>query len=91
MINAGRGKHLIESDLINLLDEEWLSGALLDVFEVEPLPEEHPFWEHPKIWITPHIASITRPEDAASVIVENYQRLKRGEPILFSVNPEMGY
>ena len=91
LVNVARGGHLIEEDLIQLLQNEHLSGALLDVFEQEPLPPNHPFWDHPNIWVTPHIASVTNQVDAAKIIAENYRRMKKGLPILFEVNPTQGY
>lgn len=78
LINVGRGEHLVEEDLIYALDMEWLDGACLDVFSEEPLPKRHPFWNRPNIMITPHVASITPPEEAAKQIVENYKRVLSG-------------
>lgn len=75
LINVGRGEHLVDSDLLELLDSSQLSGALLDVFRTEPLPKNHPFWDHPKILLTPHIASLTDIERATDQIVENYHCL----------------
>jgi len=91
VINVARGKHLVDEDLIELLDNEHLAGASLDVFREEPLPENHPFWNHPKINITPHIASITDPASAATQVLDNYDRLQRGEPLKNIVSPELGY
>lgn len=65
LINIGRGSHLNEDDLIAALDSDQLSGACLDVFESEPLPDNHPFWTHPKITITPHIAGVLLAEEQA--------------------------
>src|SRR5699024_10151910 len=59
IINAARGGHLVEDDLLTLVNEQHISGALLDVFQQEPLPEGHPFWQHPAIEATPHIAAET--------------------------------
>ena len=91
VINVARGKHLVDDDLIALLDSGHLAGASLDVFREEPLPEDHPFWSHPKINITPHIASITDPASAVNQILENYDRLQRKEPLKNIVSPELGY
>ncbi|MCZ4695585.1 glyoxylate/hydroxypyruvate reductase A [Ancylomarina euxinus] len=91
VINVGRGEHLVESDLIELINCSKLSGALLDVFRTEPLPIEHPFWNHPKIQITPHIASLTNIESAIGQIVENYRRFKNNEELLHAVSIEKGY
>lgn len=91
VINVARGEHLVEEDLIQMIDAGHLSGASLDVFREEPLPKHHPFWEHPRINVTPHIASITNPETAVSQILENYDRLKRNEPLIGVVSLTKGY
>lgn len=91
VINIARGQHLIEKDLLDALDSGQLDGACLDVFEVEPLPEDHPFWSHPKIIVTPHISSLTFPKAVAPQIIENYQRTKTGKPLLHVVDAECGY
>jgi glyoxylate/hydroxypyruvate reductase A len=91
LINAGRGGHLVEEDLLAAIESDHLSGALLDVFREEPLPEQHPFWSHPKITVTPHIASITNPETAAIRIVENYHRVRKNEPLHYLVDGDRGY
>jgi glyoxylate/hydroxypyruvate reductase A len=91
VINVARGQHLVESDLIDALDSGQLTGACLDVFDVEPLPPDHPFWAHPKIKVTPHISSITFPKAVAPQIIENYQRAKTGKPPLNVVDAERGY
>jgi len=91
LINAGRGGHLVEDDLLSALDSGQLSGALLDVFTEEPLPKQHPIWFHGKITITPHIASVTNPESASAQIVENYHRVLSNEPLLNLVDVDRGY
>jgi glyoxylate/hydroxypyruvate reductase len=91
LINLGRGEHVVDQDLIEWLDAGHLSGASLDVFSPEPLPEAHPFWEHPKIRITPHIASLTDPKSVAPQIVENYRRAMNGRPLLNEVDRLKGY
>lgn len=91
VINLGRGGHVADNDLIETLDSGHLSGASLDVFEQEPLPSDHPFWKHPRIQITPHIASLTTPESVAPQIIENYRRAVSGQPLLNRVNKEKGY
>ncbi|MGK2906824.1 MAG: 2-hydroxyacid dehydrogenase [Desulfuromonadales bacterium] len=91
LINAARGAHLVEADLLAALESGQLSGALLDVFRDEPLPRHHPFWKHARIAITPHIASVTNPESAALQIVENYRRALRGEPLSNRVDRGRGY
>lgn len=91
LINVARGGHLMEADLLRALDEGKLSGACLDVFENEPLPADHPFWRHPGITITPHIASITNPLTAAPQVAENYRRANAGKPLLHAVDRRQGY
>lgn len=91
VINVARGEHLVEEDLLEAIDEGKLSGAGLDVFRNEPLPKDHIFWQHPKIAVTPHIASITSPECVAPQIIENYRRLREGKPLLNVVSREKGY
>lgn len=91
LINVARGEHLVEEDLLEMLDEGHLSGASLDVFREEPLPEKHPFWRHPCISITPHIASVTDPESAVVQMLENYDRLQQGRPLINTVSLCKGY
>ena len=91
LVNAARGSHLIEEDLIYALDTGVVEGATLDVFEKEPLPANHLFWNRPRIMITPHSASITDPTEAAKVIVENYKRSLSGMELLFEVDRQKGY
>lgn len=91
LINVARGKHLVEEDLIPALDEGYLSGALLDVYRKEPLPESHPFWEEGRIQLTPHIASVTNPQAAAPQIIDNFRRLQANQTLLNIVNREKGY
>lgn len=91
LINVARGNHLVEEDLLSLINNNHLAGACLDVFRQEPLPQEHPFWIHPKITITPHIASLTDPVSVAPQIVENYRRMRSGQPLLNQVDIHQGY
>jgi|SRR5579885_970328 glyoxylate/hydroxypyruvate reductase A len=91
LINIGRGKHLVDEDLIPALDSGQLCGAVLDVFRQEPLPAEHPFWLHPKIHVTPHIASVTNPGTAAPQVYENYLRAISGQELLNQINIKKGY
>ncbi|WP_271783936.1 2-hydroxyacid dehydrogenase [Aquimarina algiphila] len=91
LINVGRGEHLVENDLLDLLEEKYLSGAILDVFRSEPLPDNHPFWNHPKIQITPHVASLTNIESASLQIVENYNRFTSGKELMHEVSLKKGY
>jgi glyoxylate/hydroxypyruvate reductase A len=91
VINAARGRHLVEEDLLEALESGHLSGACLDVFQHEPLPPEHPFWRHPKITVTPHISSLTDPKAVAPQLVENYRRARDGKPLLNLVDMQLGY
>ena len=91
LINAGRGQHLVEEDLLSALDIGQLSYATLDVFNEEPLPVEHPFWEHPQITITPHNASITDPKSVSKQIYENIRREAQKIPLLNTVNRRLEY
>ena len=91
VINAARGGHVVDMDLIAALGSGQLSFAKLDVFREEPLPEEHPFWGHPRIRITPHNAGITNPDTAADQILDNYRRALDGDELQNVVDPERGY
>jgi glyoxylate/hydroxypyruvate reductase A len=91
VINVARGKHLIEEDLLKALDSGHISGACLDVFQVEPLPENHPFWSRPNITITPHISSLTDPKAVMPQIIENYHRIKSGKPLINVIDVTRGY
>jgi len=91
VINPGRGPLINDDALLAALDSGHIAHATLDVFRTEPLPAEHPFWAHPNVTVTPHIASETRPTSAAEVIVENIRRGETGEPFLHLVDRELGY
>jgi glyoxylate/hydroxypyruvate reductase A len=82
---------VVDDDLIAALDSGQLSGATLDVFRREPLPAEHPFWRHPKVAITPHVASLAKPDSVADQILENLRRLRAGAPLLNQVDRQAGY
>lgn len=91
LINAARGGHLVEEDLLAALASGRLSAAVLDVFRDEPLPVGHPFWHHPRIVVTPHIAAATHPPTAAPIILDNIRRFEAGRPLLNQVDPAKGY
>jgi len=91
VINVGRGKTLVDEDLIKLLDNGHLSGACLDVFRTEPLPSDHQFRNHNKILITPHNSSTTQAVSAAPQILENYRRALSGKDLLHLVDMKHGY
>ena len=78
IINVGRGRHLVDGDLLSALEAGQLSEAVLDVFPTEPLPAGHPFWTHDRIVVTPHVAALTNPETASLVVAENLRRLAAG-------------
>jgi len=91
IINPGRGALIDDAALLAALDAGQVGAATLDVFRVEPLPRDHPYWAHPKVTVTPHIAAETRPVTAARVVVENLRRLRDGEPLLHLVDRAEGY
>jgi glyoxylate/hydroxypyruvate reductase A len=82
---------LVENDLLEAIEAGILSGAMLDVFAKEPLPKTHPFWNHPKISMTPHVASLTNFDSAIDFIVENYNRMLSKQSLLHVVSPVKGY
>jgi glyoxylate/hydroxypyruvate reductase A len=91
LVNAARGAHLAEGDLLDALASGQISAAVLDVFCEEPLPAGHPFWHHPRIIVTPHVAAFTNPATAAPIILDNIRRLEEGRPLLNQVDPVRGY
>ncbi|MGB7841410.1 MAG: glyoxylate/hydroxypyruvate reductase A [Salinimicrobium sp.] len=91
LINVARGSLLVEEDLVEMIKSEHLSGASLDVFRQEPLPEDHPFRSNEKIKITPHNASITSPRSVAPQIVDNYRRMQNNMPLRNKVSRKKGY
>lgn len=91
ILNPGRGPLIDDDALLAALDTGHLAHATLDVFRVEPLPQDHPFWAHPRVTVTPHIAADTRPDTSAEVIAENIRRGEAGEPFLNLVDRKRGY
>ena len=91
VINVARGKHLVDDDLLALIDSGHLAGAALDVFRTEPLPADHVFWQHPKITVTPHTSARTLREESIAQIVGKMQALQRGESIQGVVDHQRGY
>lgn len=91
IVNPGRGALIDDEALLAGLDAGHLGHATLDVFRQEPLPPDHPFWRHPKITVSPHVASETRPATAAEVVAENIRRGESGEPFLHLVDRGAGY
>jgi len=91
VINAARGGHVVDADLIAALDSGHIGHATLDVFQPEPLPVEHPFWRHPRITVTPHVASQTISETASRVIIEGLKALRDGRQPANVISLEKGY
>ncbi len=91
VINVARGGHLVDEDLIALLDSDHLSGACLDVYHTEPLPATHPFWNHRKVHMTPHYASVSDTNSVIPQIIENYNRLGSAEKLQNLVDSDKGY
>jgi glyoxylate/hydroxypyruvate reductase len=91
LINVGRGDHLVEADLIPAIESGRIAAATLDVFAKEPLPQDHPFWTHPKITVTPHVAAFGAAVTAAPLVIENLRRAMAGKPLLNQVDIEKGY
>ena len=91
LVHVGRGPQLNHDDLLAALDGGRLSAAMIDVTDPEPLPPEHPFWSHPAIVLTPHVASVTQPESAARSVVDNIRRLRAGLAPVGLVDRSRGY
>ncbi len=91
IINPGRGTLIDDGALLAALDSGQVAHATLDVFREEPLPPDHPYWTHPRVTVTPHIAAATRPETASETIAENIRRGEAGEPLLHLVDRSLGY
>ena len=91
VINVARGAHLVDEDVLALVDSGYLAGATLDVFRTEPLPAEHAFWKHPKITVTPHTSARTLRDESIAQIVGKMVALERGELIAGVVDTERGY
>ncbi|WP_250510715.1 glyoxylate/hydroxypyruvate reductase A [Caballeronia sp. GACF4] len=90
-INVGRGPQVNQDDLLDALDSGHLHAAILDVTDPEPLPDTHPFWTHPRVRLTPHIASATRPETAVDVVLDNLRRHREGQPMIGQIDRSRGY
>lgn len=91
LVNVGRGEHLVEEDLMQMLEEGEIAGATLDVFYTEPLPRDHPFWRDPRVRVTPHIAARTLCDESIAQIATKVVKLMRGEPISGVVDRSRGY
>ena len=91
VINVARGAHLVEEDLLALIDSGHVAGATLDVFRTEPLPAGHAFWNHPRITLTPHTSARTLRDESIAQIARKIAALQRGEAVAGIVNPARGY
>jgi glyoxylate/hydroxypyruvate reductase A len=91
LVQVGRGAQLVEADLLAALDSGQLSEAVLDVTEPEPLPAAHALWRHPRVRLTPHVASMTQPRSAAQAVIDNLRRHAAGEPLHGLVDRSRGY
>ncbi len=92
VINVARGAHLVEEDLLPLLDSGHLAGATLDVFRTEPLPADHPFWGHPRVTVTPHTSARTLRAESIAQIARKIDAMRQGAPsVSGEVDPSRGY
>ena len=91
LVNLARGAHVVDADLLGALDSGHLHHAVLDVFQTEPLPADHPFWSHPRVTVLPHAAAQTDPRSAAAVAAANVRALRAGRPIAHEVDRARGY
>lgn len=91
IINPGRGPLIDDDALLRALDSGQVAHATLDVFRIEPLPHEHPFWAHPNVTVTPHIAAETRANTAAIEIANNITGFEKGLPLQNLVDRSSGY
>ena len=91
LINVARGEHLVEEDLLKALENKIIKEATLDVFHIEPLPINHPFWKNSKIFITPHIASLLDPEAGGKEIAKNVNDFLNGKQVDNLIPPGKGY
>ena len=91
LVNVARGGIVVDDDLIDLLDTGHLASATLDVFRDEPLPADHPFWDHPRVTVTPHVSAATLVEDSIAQVVDKIRWLERGQPVTGVVDRARGY
>lgn len=91
LVNLARGAHVVEADLLAALDSGRLRHAVLDVFQVEPLAADHPFWQHPRVTVLPHAAALTDPRSAAGVVAGNVHRVMEGKAAAHLVQRGRGY
>jgi glyoxylate/hydroxypyruvate reductase A len=91
LVNVGRGKHVVDTDLIAALDSGQLSYAALDALWPEPLPPQSPLWLHPKVTIMPHVARRPTVEQLATEVVANIRSLRSGGRLLQEIDLTLGY
>ena len=91
LINGGRGRHVVDAAVLEALSSGRLRAAVLDVFREEPLPAEHPFWAHPGVYVTPHVAALTQATTAVAAIAANLRGFESGEPLRHVVDLARGY
>lgn len=91
VVNIARGGHVVDADLLAALDAGHVASATLDVFNQEPLPADHPYWRHPKLRVTPHIAGQSNPRTAAPGVADNVRRRRAGQPLDNLIDPAAGY
>ncbi len=91
LINAGRGRHVVDAAVIEMLEKGQLRAAILDVFREEPLPNDHPFWRHPGVYVTPHVAAITHMATAVASVARNITEFESGRPLHPVVDLKRGY
>ncbi|MGE0659499.1 MAG: 2-hydroxyacid dehydrogenase [Reyranellaceae bacterium] len=91
IINVARGGHVVDDDLLAALDSGYIASATLDVFNQEPLPAGHPYWRHPRVRVTPHIAGQSNPRTAAPGVADNIRRRREGQTLHDLIDPAAGY
>jgi len=91
LLNVGRGSLINETDLVDALQNDIISGAVLDVFSTEPLPVDSPLWQQPGVYVTPHNAAVTFAEDITEIFVDNYRRFLEKEPLRHVIDFDRGY
>jgi glyoxylate/hydroxypyruvate reductase A len=91
LVNLARGAHVVDAELLAALDAGQLQRAVLDVFAIEPLPPEHPYWCHPKVTVLPHVAALTDERSASAIVAANLRALARGAPVVHVVDRSRGY
>jgi len=91
LINAARGGHVVDNDLLSALDAGHIAGATLDVFDIEPLPAQHRYWTHPKVMVVPHAAAWTLADIAINPVIDNIRRSRSGQPLSNLVDRKRGY